>query len=242
MIASPPSPPSAASNSRSSGGSDAASSWFLTSYLLEETTFLDCFADDGIDIDKWRDYSSSSSAAADDAFLLRGGVPSKRRSSGEDRGQEKWNRSWSSGTQGYEEDDWGDFPSDVVADNTVNPKRLRRGMKCGYDPSRWLNSTWYRMYVLSDACKDRTTRAGRQFRRRFRMPWETYRSLVKEMRDDKWFAEYGYENKTALGHPGVPLDLYLLGALRYLGRGWTFDDVCEATGVSEESHRLFLQR
>ena len=32
--------------------------------------------------------------------------------------------------------------------------------------------------------------------------------------------------------PSSPLELLLLGALRYLGRGWTFDDVSESTGMS----------
>ena len=34
--------------------------------------------------------------------------------------------------------------------------------------------------------------------------------------------------------------LLLLGTLRYLGRGWTFDDVYEATGISQEVHRTFF--
>ena len=41
---------------------------------------------------------------------------------------------------------------------------------------------------------------------------------------------------------GVPLELLVLGSLRYLGRGWTFDDLEEATGISEESHRVFFRR
>jgi hypothetical protein len=32
----------------------------------------------------------------------------------------------------------------------------------------------------------------------------------------------------------------ILGSLRYLGRGWTFDDVEENTGVSAETHRQFF--
>ena len=28
-----------------------------------------------------------------------------------------------------------------------------------------------------------------------------------------------------MGRPGAPLDLIILCALRYLGRGWTFDDI-----------------
>ena len=41
---------------------------------------------------------------------------------------------------------------------------------------------------------------------------------------------------------GVPLELLVLGSLHYLGRGWTFDDLDEATGISEESHRVFFHR
>jgi hypothetical protein len=32
----------------------------------------------------------------------------------------------------------------------------------------------------------------------------------------------------------------MLGSLRYVGRGWTFDDLEEASGISEESHRVFF--
>jgi hypothetical protein len=32
----------------------------------------------------------------------------------------------------------------------------------------------------------------------------------------------------------------VLGAFRYLGRGWTFDDIEENTGISQETHRQFF--
>jgi hypothetical protein len=32
----------------------------------------------------------------------------------------------------------------------------------------------------------------------------------------------------------------ILGALRYLGRGWTFDDCEESTAIGEETHRVFF--
>jgi len=130
-------------------------------------------------------------------------------------------------------------PTDSEA---TGPKNTRSEVKrkCVYGPSKWQESLWYEDYVLSDKCKDRTSRAGKLFRRRFRMPWETYKTLVKEMRDDDWFAgKVG--GQTALGLPGIPLELLVLGSLRYLGRGWTFDDVAEATGVSEETHRKFFR-
>ena len=38
----------------------------------------------------------------------------------------------------------------------------------------------------------------------------------------------------------VVLGLLLLGSLRYLGRGWTFDDLEETTGISQSLHRDFF--
>jgi exo-beta-1,3-glucanase (GH17 family) len=38
----------------------------------------------------------------------------------------------------------------------------------------------------------------------------------------------------------TPLEILVLGALRYLGRGWTFDDLSESTGVHAEVHRQFF--
>jgi DDE superfamily endonuclease len=37
-----------------------------------------------------------------------------------------------------------------------------------------------------------------------------------------------------------PLELLLLDSLRYLGRGWTFDDIEDGTKVSREVHRCFF--
>ena len=37
-----------------------------------------------------------------------------------------------------------------------------------------------------------------------------------------------------------PIELLVLGALRYLGRGWTFYDLEESTAVSLEVHRCFF--
>ena len=38
----------------------------------------------------------------------------------------------------------------------------------------------------------------------------------------------------------IPLKLLLLSALRYLGRGWTFDDLEEATAINNETMRQFF--
>jgi len=36
------------------------------------------------------------------------------------------------------------------------------------------------------------------------------------------------------------MELLLLGTLRYLGRGWTFDDLEESTAISGEVHCVFF--
>ena len=65
------------------------------------------------------------------------------------------------------------------------------------------------------------------------MPHTAYLDLVREAREDKWFPHY--ERRNALGEMGILLEILILGALRYLGRGWTFDDLYEATSVSTSS-------
>ena len=104
-----------------------------------------------------------------------------------------------------------------------------------YDPDDWMSSGWYTMYVLR---KPKRKRDYEKFRKRFRMPYAKFVELVEQMRSEKWFPKVELCN--ALGQPGVPLSLLVLGALRVLGRSWVFDDVEEATGVSTETHRKFF--
>ena len=55
------------------------------------------------------------------------------------------------------------------------------------------------------------------------MPHTAFLDLVREAREDKWFPDY--ERRNALGEMGILLEILILGALRYLGKGWTFDDL-----------------
>ena len=118
-------------------------------------------------------------------------------------------------------------------------KRKRSGRDYeGYDRTNVLQSDWYRRYV-ADANFSSKKINRKRFRRRFRMPYSSFLELVAEARADNWFPTC--EKPNALGQLGIPLEILILGALRYLGRGWTFDDVSESTGVSEEVHRKFLK-
>ena len=80
------------------------------------------------------------------------------------------------------------------------------------------------------------------FRRRFRMPYSSFQDLVSFAQDHPLFERWREGNVDALHQPATPLPLLLLCALRYIGRGWTFDDLTENTGISEEIVRVFFHR
>ena len=42
--------------------------------------------------------------------------------------------------------------------------------------------------------------------------------------------------------PSKPIELLLYGSLRYLGRGWTFDDLEENTEIGQETFRRFFHK
>ena len=84
-----------------------------------------------------------------------------------------------------------------------------------------------------------TSKALMVFRRNFRLPYAQFLDFVREAKARKWFPErWGRPNCT--GKEGSPLELLILGSLRYLGRGWTFSDCEEQTAISEEVHRVFF--
>ena len=39
-----------------------------------------------------------------------------------------------------------------------------------------------------------------------------------------------------------PIELLLLGSLRYMGRGWTFDDLEKESGINDDIHRQFFHQ
>ena len=95
---------------------------------------------------------------------------------------------------------------------------------------------WYLNYVVHP--NRGNVAFEKKFRRRFRLPYDQYKKLLDRMLLSGVFDRW---NKTdCVGNPSSPLQLLLLGALRYLGRGWTFDDLEESTAINEETHRQFF--
>jgi hypothetical protein len=99
-------------------------------------------------------------------------------------------------------------------------------------------SMWYLMYV-NNVLLATEEYLRVKFRERFRLPYEKYLDLVHDVKLHPHLFERW------LGHKinnvrCSPIELLVLGTLRYLGRGWTFDDIEEATAVGKDTHRNFL--
>ena len=94
---------------------------------------------------------------------------------------------------------------------------------------------WY-LYYIRDAPKN--DRLRKEFRDRFRLPHDSFLDLVNEISQHHLFNRC--TKKDCTGHESSNLHLLLLGSLRYIGRGLTFDDIEEATVISAEVCRIFL--
>ena len=99
------------------------------------------------------------------------------------------------------------------------------------DPSKtFWNVNYLERPHVGNACFEK------KFRNRFRLPYHSFKDLFIDTKANPLFKRWTHKRvKTDL-----VLGLLLLGALRYLGRGWTFDDLEEATSMSQYVHRDFF--
>ena len=79
---------------------------------------------------------------------------------------------------------------------------------------------------------------AKKFRNRFCMPCPSYMELLDQIKSDNRFERWCGD--TWNGKKSSPVELLLLGSLRYLGRGWTFDDIEEQTAILCDVHRAFF--
>jgi DDE superfamily endonuclease len=87
---------------------------------------------------------------------------------------------------------------------------------------------------------------AKQFRQHFRLPYASFVMLLDMISSDdsnglfdRWknTKERNRKNKKV-----SPIELLLLGSLRYLGRGWAFDDMRDVTYISRDVHRKFFHQ
>ncbi len=135
---------------------------------------------------------------------------------------------------------WTRYVTFLMADNAVDadahrvPKTqtqrfvyARRDMEDG--PLEIIppeESMWYKFYVRNFYI-NQDAKLAKAFCNRFRLPYPQFFKLVEDIRSNNLFDQwYGYKsnNKKVL-----LVELLLLGSLRYLGRGWTFNDCEEST-------------
>jgi hypothetical protein len=86
------------------------------------------------------------------------------------------------------------------------------------------------------------TKDGRYFRRRFRIPFAMFITLIKVILEERWFAgfdELGRGNLDATRSErmrGASLHVNFLSALRILGRGNVFDECFDGSSCSLATH------
>ena len=129
-------------------------------------------------------------------------------------------------------DDYDDVDDDMQAPQAKKTRRrkyvmARRVEVEGGELERIqpTESFWYTYYILEPLLDDE--RFMKKFRNRFRLPYDKYKELCEECRSSELFARW--MGKDATGRDATPIALLVLGSLRYLGRGWTFDDVHNIT-------------
>lgn len=116
------------------------------------------------------------------------------------------------------------------AQEKAPPRKFRRKLRKRID---YWDSTWGRM-LRDDNTKDPSSREGKDFRKRFRVPFPVFCKLCVISEESNLF---NCGERDRWGRGGVPLELKILGILRMLGRGWCLDDISECSGISEETMR-----
>jgi Plant transposon protein len=99
-----------------------------------------------------------------------------------------------------------------------------------YPRESYQDSIWYR-FCQRDLT-DLNSRDGKTFRLRFTVPYPLFKFILTFT--ERWFPQRAYD---VCGKETTPVFLKLLGTLRMLGKGCTWDSLYELSGVSAEVHR-----
>jgi hypothetical protein len=100
-----------------------------------------------------------------------------------------------------------------------------------YTVDNVLKSDYYRDYV-KDAANYGGAKRLKTFKTRFRLPFEDYLEFVKDAKEGHWFPDHDHED--------APLEIFILGSLRYLAGSLDMDEVGNLTGVPHRFLRVFF--
>jgi hypothetical protein len=99
------------------------------------------------------------------------------------------------------------------------------------------SSLWHCIYVAYPDLDDDFFH--KKFRARFRMPYNQFTHLVASLEIEDIFCPWHEGSVSCIKKEATPISLLVFCSLRYLGRGWTFDDLSENTAISIEVIRTF---
>ena len=154
-----------------------------------------------------------------------------------------------------QDDDYNDYHDVPQIVKRKGKSRKRKGIVYYRDDNGDLQvmpptmSLWYNHYCQGEeTCISLMSSFHDKFRKRFRLPYHSFQELVamcideSVSRDSKHFKRWRPGATAADGTPAAPMSLLVLCALRYLGRGWTFDDLEESTAISQDVIRAFFHK
>jgi len=106
-----------------------------------------------------------------------------------------------------------------------------------------VESAWYCAYVSSFLLDEAYLFTAKMFRNRFCLLYPSYKDLLHQIKSDDNRFERWCGHKCN-GKKSSPIELLLLGSLRYLdlGHGWTFDNIEEQTAISVSVHHNFFHK
>jgi hypothetical protein len=111
---------------------------------------------------------------------------------------------------------------------------MARKMDCG--ELKCINPTesfWYLYYIKNALLDDK--RFFARFCARFLLPYSQFKEFVEDCRNRALFKRW--KGSDEIRHPS---GLHVLGSLKFLRRGLTFDDIEESTAVSQEVNGNFF--
>jgi hypothetical protein len=119
----------------------------------------------------------------------------------------------------------------------LGQKDTEDGPLCVITPE---DSGWYCLYVNNYLLDEADSFMAKKFRNRFRLPYPSYKDLLHQIISDTRFERWcGHKCN---GKKSSPTELLLLGSLRYLGRGWTFNNIEEQTVILVDVHCNFFHK
>lgn len=133
-----------------------------------------------------------------------------------------------------------------------NKRRRDSSKRCSANVVDKKDAPWQRMLDLhnkgGNTIDDEKSNDGRYFRRRFRVPYSLFQTIIAQMLSDDWFPGFGPQGQGRMhaikleSNRGASLQVMVLSCLRILGRGVAFDECFDGSGCKEECIRVFFHK